>query len=50
MDHIGYKPQLISTIVDVVPMVFPQDVGYKPQLISTIVDKCNEFEGKFLGL
>ena len=33
----GYKPSLISTIVDVrVPGIEPY--GYKPSLISTIVD------------
>ena len=34
---VGYKPQLISTIVDVSIGPFPY-IGYKPQLISTIVD------------
>ena len=33
----GYKPILISTIVDPVP-TFGRVEGYKPILISTIVD------------
>ena len=35
----GYKPQIISTIVDDGLAFPPCSTGYKPQIISTIVDE-----------
>ena len=39
---LGYKPYLISTIVDAFISSFILGVGYKPYLISTIVDTISE--------
>ena len=36
----GYKPNVISTIVDSICQVAPRRRGYKPNVISTIVDNA----------